>query len=143
MEKELKAGCYCQWCYQQLVDSAVSQGKGVTPGRSEDSGLDELCGCGKKAVVEAISFYDVERVIQKFCAYDKDRVCDESCVAFVKGRETLFSELHFDRSNVIPQFDWARTLVIKGNWCARLKDTLGDFEIIKSIKDGEVVDLRS
>lgn len=138
MGKELKPGYYCQWCYQQLVDSAINQGKGVRPGRSEESG-NELCGCGKKAVIEAGEFYDIKQVEKKFCAFDKDRVCDETCVAYLKDYERLNHEVHFDPSNPTPQFEWKRTRVVKSDWCDRLNTNLGEITIVKRVVDGKVV----
>ena len=75
------------------------------------------------------------------CAFNKERECDDSCAAFDKDKKYLYSELHFDQSNVVPQFDWKKTLMVKGNWCNRMDNSIDKFKIIKAIKDGKVVDI--
>lgn len=74
------------------------------------------------------------------CAFDKTRTCDESCTAFVKDKRYLFSELHFDKSNVVPQFDWKKTLVVRSDWCNRSDTEIGEHTIIKRVKDGKVIE---
>lgn len=142
MAKELKLGKYCQWCYKEIVNVAIDQGKGVNSGSiDKDTTNVESCDvCGKEAICVVTRFYDIKTVKILYCAYDKERVCDETCPAFVKDKEFLYSELHFDKSNVVPQFGWKKILVVKGNWCSRLQDNIGKFKIIKSTKDGEVIE---
>ena len=40
----------------------------------------------------------------KYCAFDKDRICDEKCVAFVPECEGIDSEAYFDISSATPKF---------------------------------------
>lgn len=69
--------------------------------------------------------------MEKICAYDKDRVCDETCGAFKKDTPGLDSVPYFDESDAVPQFKWKTTILLKGSRCSRLKSMIESEEVEK------------
>ena len=65
------------------------------------------------------------------CAYDKDRVCDETCAAFRKDEIQIDSEPYFDTSDPIPQFKWKSSIRFKADVCRRLQRSVGNREILE------------
>lgn len=63
---------------------------------------------------------------EKFCAYDEDRLCNDSCIAFMEERVGLGHEIIWDLSKPIPEYIWVASLRIIGSFCKR-----GEFWLIK------------
>ncbi len=65
------------------------------------------------------------------CAFDKDRVCDETCAAADMDSPGFDSAPYWDESDPVPQFKWKRTVHYKGTFCFRLERHIGKKEVIE------------
>lgn len=68
------------------------------------------------------------------CAYDKTRMCNDSCAAFESKRNGVESQPFLDKTDPLRQFNWRRTGHFQGDYCNR-----GGF-FIKNTEMLEVVD---
>jgi hypothetical protein len=53
------------------------------------------------------------------CAYDKDRVCDESCAGRVPEDDFILHEAVWDTSLPVPQFQYVKAVTFKAEGCGR------------------------
>lgn len=56
---------------------------------------------------------------KKYCAYDKDRVCDESCAARAPEEDFILHEAKWDPTLPIPQFQYVKAVTFRASGCGR------------------------
>ena len=130
----LKYGNYCQRHYQDLVNASIDLNKGVKsePIDQDTTAVDSCEVCGKPAICKVTSFYDIETVVTLYCAYDKDRVCDESCASLAK-EELRDGDYTWD--TCLNEYTIKYTRIKTGNLCRRLGYLISDERVVK--EDGE------
>jgi len=71
-----------------------------------------------------------------YCVYDKERICDESCGAYMESTEIRNAELVWD--TCLNEYVYKYNSVNEGPMCRRMKYPIGEGKLIK--KDGKVIE---
>jgi hypothetical protein len=53
------------------------------------------------------------------CAYDPNRVCNDTCAAFIAEDYSVMHTPYYDKSDATPQFKWKKARVFQGPTCGR------------------------